>query len=196
MEAIDAKVRMLIDILGSSEKGNDRDISKELSVLYETRPPYIWARHTTGSPGPRPTPLPASPSAILAQLGISTGLGTASTPSPERFPDLKPELDIRCNATKAPPPRQTNGNHPSNTEPDTVPWAQAVRQKNLTWLRGEPSPRWPLITVRFKARNPTQQPLPPSQKQKPPQKQQKQKQKQNPSQKQNASQQHSQPQQQ
>ncbi|KAF9362911.1 hypothetical protein BGX34_005273 [Mortierella sp. NVP85] len=196
MEAIDAKVRMLIDILGSSEKGNDREISRELSTLYETRPPYIWARHTAGSPGPRPTPLPASPSAILAQLGTSTVLGKASTVSPERFPDLKPELDIRCNATKAPPPRQTNGNHPSNTEPDTVPWAQALRQKNLTWLRGEPSPRWPLITVRVKASHPTQQPLAPSQKQKPPQKQQKQKQKQNPSQKQKASQQHSQPQQQ
>ncbi|KAG0223477.1 hypothetical protein B0O80DRAFT_230578 [Mortierella sp. GBAus27b] len=164
METVDTKVRMLIDILRSSGKGNDVTIAKELAALYETRPAYIWARHSPMyiHPGMRPITLPVSPRVILDQLNNASNATPGSGPS---FPDLLEESDIRCNIAKNPPTQQVSQGHGDNgpgAATDFVAWTQNVRQESLTVLGGVPGLPWPFRLNRSKLHTPAQRSKQPS----------------------------------
>ncbi|KAF9188669.1 hypothetical protein BGZ51_000408 [Haplosporangium sp. Z 767] len=163
IEAIDAKVQSHIDILGASEKDNDKMVAKELLELYATRPPYIWTRTRFVGPRARPCVLPQSPSIIIDQLANPTVVsGDTKTESrAARFLDLEMQPDIIRNVVRAPPnlvsshppsgSRFQPGN-PSGVPTHTIEWASAARQQMITQEATKPLKRWPFYFVRGKNR--------------------------------------------
>ncbi|KAF8924453.1 hypothetical protein BGZ58_001771 [Dissophora ornata] len=170
METIDAKVQGLIEILGSSSKGRDTEIAKELSALYLTRLPYIWTRVRVVGPHAKPTAMPLSPNIIVDQQNLhqtkSATVNSDTTPPPPHtylFPDLEPQPDIKCSMVRL-PPSSASQNQSSSADgnlrvragvgADFVQWAAPERQEAITRELKWPSPKWPFFFIRGKAYRP------------------------------------------
>ncbi|KAF9897584.1 hypothetical protein BX616_005319 [Lobosporangium transversale] len=102
MEAIDAKVKHLIEILQSSDKNQDAAIAQELADLYDTRSPYIWTRvRRLLNQHAKPTAMPHSPSFIIQQLQDPSI--TFDQTQTLQFSHLEFQPDIIRSLVKVPP---------------------------------------------------------------------------------------------